>query len=87
MLNPFGPQQEPGLSSYASLQKRTLQNIKAANVDDRIFQVVQNAFEEALRHEHMVLSRPERMKLFSQVLRAVLQEMLEKLDNSTKRGS
>lgn len=87
MLNPFGPQREPGLSSYATLQKRTLQNVKAANVNDQIFQVVQNAFEEALRHENMILSRPERMKMFSQVLRAVLQEMLEKLDNSTKSGS
>jgi hypothetical protein len=87
MLNPFGPQREPGLSSYANLQKRTLQKVKAANVNDQIFQVVQNAFEEALGHENLVLSRPERMRMFSQILRSVLEEMIQKLDNSTKSSS
>jgi hypothetical protein len=87
MLNPFGPQREPGLSSYVNLQKRALQNVKAAKVHDQIFQVVQNAFEEAIRHENIVLSRPERMRMFSQILRSVLEEMIQKLDNSTKSNS
>jgi hypothetical protein len=87
MLNPFGPQREPGLSSYANLHKRTLQKVKASNVNDQIFQVVQNAFENALRNENIVLSRPERMHLFSQILHSVLEEMIQKLDNSTKSKS
>ena len=87
MLNPFGPQREPGLSSYVNLQKRTLQKVKASKVNDQIFQVVQNAFENAIKDENILLSRPERMRLFSQILRAVLEEMIQKLDNSTKSSS
>ena len=85
MLNPFGPQQDPGLYSYVNLQKRMLQKVQAAKVDDQIFQVVQNAFEAALKEGNTVtlLSRPERKRLLSQILKSVLEDMLQKLDNST----
>lgn len=85
MLNPFGPQQEPGLSSYVNLQKRTLQKVQASGVYDQIFQAVQNAFEDALGKENIVLSRPERVRLFSQVLRAVLEDMIGKLEARSPR--
>jgi len=86
MLNPFGPQQDPGLYSYVNLKKRMLQKVQAARVDDQIFQVVQNAFEAALKEGNTVtlLSRPERKHLLSQILKSVLEDMLQKLDNSTK---
>jgi hypothetical protein len=87
MMNPFGPQQEPGLSSYVNLKKRTLQKVQASNVNDQIFQVVQNSFEEALRNENVVLSRPERKLLFAQILKSVLEDMVNKLNNSTKSSS
>ncbi len=84
MLNPFGSEQDPSLFSYANLQKRMLQNIQAAKVSDQIFLVVQNAFENALQKENVVLSRPERKRLFSQILKSVLQDMVNRLDNTTK---
>ncbi len=86
MLNPFGSQQDPGLYSYVNLQKRMLQKVQAARVDDQIFQVVQNAFEAALKEGNTItlLSRPERKRLLSQILKSVLEDMLQKLDNSTK---
>lgn len=88
MLNPFGPQQEPGLSPYANLKKRMLQRIQASNVNDQIFQVVQNSFEQALQHEkNLILSRPERQLLFAQILKSVLEDMVKKLDNSKKSRS
>ena len=83
MLNPFGPQQDPGLYSYVNLQKRMLRNVQALKVNDQIFQTVQNAFEAALRAENVVLSRPERKRLLSQILKSVLEDMLQKLDNNT----
>ena len=81
MLNPFGPQRESGLSSYANLQKRMLKNVQAAKVNDQIFQVVQNAFENALNKESVVLSRPERKRLFAQILKSVLEDMVQKLES------
>jgi hypothetical protein len=81
MMNPFGPEQEPGMLSYVNLKQRMLKNVQAANVSDQIFKVVQNAFENALNKENVVLSRPERMKLFSQILRSVLEDMVNKLDS------
>ncbi len=80
-LNPFGPQQDPGLSSYINLKKRMLQNVQAVKIDDQIFQVVQNAFENAMQKENIVLSRPERKRLFAQILKSVLEEMVRKLDD------
>jgi hypothetical protein len=92
MLNPFGPQQDPGLYSYINLKKRTLQKVQAAGVDDQIFQIVQNAFEAALKEGNVVvlLSRPERIRLFSQILKSVLEDMLKKLEDrsgSTRAAS
>jgi hypothetical protein len=84
MLNPFGSQQDPGLYSYVNLRKRMLQSVQATQVKDQIFQVVQNAFEAALKQENIVLSNPERKRLLSQILKSVLEDMLQKLDNSTK---
>lgn len=81
MLNPFGSQQDPGLSSYVNLKKRMLQNVQSAKIDDQIFQVVQNAFENALQKENIVLSRPERKRLFAQILKSVLEDMVKKLDD------
>lgn len=56
---------------------------------DQIFVVVQNVFENAMNSENpmIMLSRPERQRLFSQILKSVLEEMIQKLDASTKPGS
>lgn len=82
MLNPFGSQQNPGFSSYVDLKKRITQKVQASDVNDQIFQVIQNAFENAIASESpsVLLSRPERKRLFSQVLKSVLEDMLRKLD-------
>jgi len=82
MLNPFGSQQVPG--SYTGLQKRVLQHVQYMRVNDGIFQVVQNAYEHALLKENVVLSREERTRLFSQILKSVLEDMIKKLDDKAK---
>jgi len=79
MRNPFDPQGD-SLSSYVNLQKRMLQKVKAMKVNDQIFEVVQRAFEDAVKAENIVLSAPERKRLLSQILQKVLEEMLGKLD-------
>jgi len=73
MLNPFG-------SSSDSLKKRIIQRMKSAKIDDEIFKVTADVFEQVLNAEGVVLSRPEKQRLLSQVLKSVLTDMLTKLD-------
>jgi len=83
MLNPFGPQQDPPLSSYVNLRQRILQSVQAARVNDQIFLVVQKAFEDALNKENIPLIRTERKRLFVRIMKQVLIDMIEKLDKSS----
>ena len=84
MKNPFGPQQDPGLYSYVNLQSRMLKNVQAARVDDQIFRAVQKAFEDALKHEVVVLSSPEKKRMLAQIMKQVLTDMLSRLDDTSK---
>jgi hypothetical protein len=79
MKNPFGPEPEP-FHSYVNLKKRMLQLVKGARVYDQIFQVVQSAYEDALKAENIVLSHVEQKRMFAQILRAMLEDMIKKLD-------
>ena len=81
MLNPFGSQQVPG--SYVDLRKRMFQHIQDLKINDQIFEVVKNAYEQALSRENIVLSRPERMRLLSQIMKMVLDDMSKKLDQGS----
>lgn len=78
MQNPFAQQPESG--SYVDLKERIFQQIQAAGINDRVFESVQKAYEEALARENVILSRPERKRLLSQVLKQVLEDMLKKLE-------
>ena len=77
MLNPFGSQQLPG--SYVDLRKRMLRRVQDQKVKDQIFEAVKNAYEQALIQENVVLSRPERIRLLSQTMKTVLEDMVRKL--------
>ena len=81
MLNPFGSQQVPG--SYVNLRKRMFQHVQDLKINDQIFEVVKNAYEQALSRENIVLSRPERMRLLSQIMKMVLDDMSKKLDQGS----
>lgn len=82
MKNPFGPEQDP-LPLFSSLKERMIRRVESAKVNDQIFQVVQKAYEDALQRENIVLSRPERQRLLSQILKHVLDDMARKLDQTT----
>ena len=80
MKNPFGDQQVPG--SYHNLKERMYRKV-SANVSDQIFEIAQKAYENALNEENIILSRAERVRLFSQILRLIMEDMLKKLDNGS----
>ena len=79
MLNPPNSYQNSG--SYVDLLKRITQGVQQKKVDDQILVIMQQVFENELAKENIVLSRPERVRLFRQVTKAVLTDMLGKLDD------
>ena len=75
MKNPFGDQQVPG--SYHNLKERMYKKV-SANVNEQIREIMMKAYENALYEEKVVLSRPERNRLFAQILKLVLDDVLKK---------
>ena len=49
-------------------------------VDEQLFQIIQQAFEKEFENEHILLARPEKVRLFQQVTKAVLAEVSAKAD-------
>jgi hypothetical protein len=79
MKNPFGDQQVPG--SYRNLKERMYKKV-SAEVNDRISFMLEKAYENALNDENVVLSRPERTRLFSQIVNMVMEDVLGKSGRS-----
>lgn len=73
MQNPFGSQQVPG--SYFNLKERIFKKVKSTDVNDQIQRLLQKAYEDALIQENVVLSRPERNRLFSQIVKMVFDDL------------
>ena len=78
MLNP--PNSYQNFDSYGDLLKRVTQRVQQAKVDSQILEIVQQIVEKELGQQKIVLSRPERVRLFRQVMKAVLTDLLTKLD-------
>jgi hypothetical protein len=81
MKNPFGDQQVPG--SYENLKERMYKKV-SGQVNEQISEVMMKAYENALYEENIVLSRPERKRLFSQIVKMVMEDVLKKIDGSSK---
>ena len=79
MKNPFGDQQIPVPGSYHNLQERMSKKV-SANVNEQILGILQKAYEDALYEENVVLSRPERKRLLSQIAKMVMDDVLKKLN-------
>jgi hypothetical protein len=77
MLNP--PNSYPNPGSYVDLLKRITQRVQQSKVDNQILEILQKVVEKELDQQNIVLSRPERVRLFRQVTKAVLTDMLAKL--------
>jgi phosphatidylserine/phosphatidylglycerophosphate/cardiolipin synthase-like enzyme len=66
--------------SYSDVRQRILRRLRSAGVTDKVLGVFQNAYEEALAVENLVLSRVERKRLLQDVLRSELAELGKRLD-------
>ncbi len=81
MKNPFGDQQVPG--SYHNLKERMYKKV-SADVNEQMREIMVKAYEKALNEEAVVLSRPERNRLLSQIVKMVMDDILKRLDDSSK---
>ena len=78
MQNPFGDQKVPG--SYHNLKERMYKKI-SASVTEQVHLIMVTAYENALNEENVVLTRPERNRLFSQIVKMVLEDLSKKLED------
>jgi hypothetical protein len=67
----------PNSGSYDDLLKRMTRRMQQNKVDDQILEILQQVFEKEL--ESIVLSRPDRIRLFQQVTKAILTDVLGKI--------
>ncbi len=77
MKNPFGDQQVPG--SYHNLKERMYKKV-SAEVNERIIDLIVKAYEKALNEENIVLTRPERNRLLSQIVKMVMEDIRKRFD-------
>lgn len=77
MQNRFGPQPDSG--SYIDLKKRMLQRVQSATISGQII----DAIKRALEAENIVLSHPERKRLFSQIVKLVAEDLTKKLEDGS----
>ena len=63
----------------AALEKKIIQQLKAAKIEHRIFETLEQTFDAALAQGGMVLSANERRHLLTQAARTILEDMLKKL--------
>ena len=77
MFNP--PSSLPDFGSYHDLLKKMTQRFMDAHLDEQILGLFQAKYEEELNQRNIYLSRPERNRLYKQVVKAVLNDMISKL--------
>ena len=77
MFNP--PNSVPEFGSYDEIEKKMLQRVRAAKLDEKILSIVQAKYEEELAQRNVILSRPDRKRLYKAVVKAVLADVLGKL--------
>ncbi len=78
MFNPPNP--NPG--SFDDLLKRITRRMQQDKVDDQILGILQRAVEKEFGQENIMLSRPERKRLFQQITKAILADVLGKIDGT-----
>jgi hypothetical protein len=77
MQSPFGPQSDSG--SYVNLRKRLFQSVQSAHINEQIVDVIKKALEA----ENVVLSHPERKRLFSQIVKLMSEDLASKLEDDS----
>jgi hypothetical protein len=72
----------PNSGSYDDLLKRMTRRVQQNKVDDQILEILQQVFEKEFNKESVMLSRHERVRLFQQVTKAILTDVLGKIGDT-----
>ena len=67
------------ISDY-DLSKRIVQRLRQGSIESQILEIVQQGFDKELDKNHILLSRPEKLRLFQQSVKTILTDMLAKLN-------
>ena len=59
----------------------------SANVNEQILAMMIKAYEDALNDENIVLTRPERKRLLSQITKMVMEDLLKKIDGGSSSAN
>jgi hypothetical protein len=73
------PDSMPDFGSYEDIQKKMIQRVRQANLDEKILDILRTKYEEELAQRNIMLSRPDRNRLFRDVVKATLNDVLTKL--------
>jgi hypothetical protein len=79
MFNP--PIFYPNPGSYDDVLKRMTRRMQQEGVDNQILEILRQVYEQELQHG-IILSRPERKRLFQQVSKAILTDVLRKIGDA-----
>ncbi len=74
------PNSNTNSDSSFDISKRIILRLKQGKMDNQLLEILHQVFEKELEQENMVLSRPERTRLFHQAAKAVLTDVLAKID-------
>lgn len=80
MRNPSDFYPNPG--AYDDLLKQMTRRARENKIDNQIFEILQQVFEKELSQRNIVLSRSERVRLFRQVAKAILTDVLGKVGDT-----
>ena len=69
-------------ASYDDLLKLMTRHAQQNEVDNQIFEILKQFFEKELGKENRAFSRPERIRLFQQVTKTILTDVLRKIDGA-----
>ena len=68
--------------SYDDLLKLIIQHAQQNEIDNQIVEIFKQFFEKELSKENRPFSRPERTRLFQQVTKTILADVLGKIDGT-----
>ena len=68
--------------SYDDLLKLMIRHAQQNELDNQILEILKQFFEKELGKENRPLSRPERKRLFQQVTKSIMADVLGKIDGT-----